>query len=437
MRWRATLAVGAVALGFGALLAAACGSSGTAPTPTPSFNQIRSKLPRDAHPSVSDADYRTLIDDNTRFAFDLYSRLQDKQNLVFSPLSASVALAMVYAGAKGETATQMAAALHFELPQAALHPAFDRLELELASRSHAGHEAGDPGSVDLKLVNALWAQQGLSIVPSFLDTLAVDYGAGVDELDFAGNPDGAVNVINQWASDQTAGKITGLLRQGDITPRTKMVLADALYFKANWASTFDDSATAPATFHTLASGDVSVPTMHQTASFGYAEGNGYQVLDLPYDGGALSMRIVLPAAGRFAEIRGSLSLAWMQSVDQSIGWPSVVVSLPKFKFDWGTKSLAPALEALGMTDAFTPSADFTGMVKEPRLHIDGVLQKAYIGVDESGTEAAAVTVVAMVPGADAGGPIPHKQFDVDRPFIFFIRDQNGTLLFVGQVTDPS
>lgn len=438
MKWLDKLVIAASALGLTVSLAGACSSS--APAERHGSAQIlRSDLPHDTHPGVSDADYHTLIDGNTRFAFDLYARLatQNKGNLVFSPLSTSVALAMAYAGARGETAKQMAAALHFQLPQEQLHPAFDRLALELASLNVAPDDGmfGGNRSITLELANELWVQRGLDIVPGYLDTLASDYGAGVGILDFSGDPDGARTKINDWVSQQTHDRITDLLAPGTVGPDTQLVLTDALYLKASWEDRFEQSKTAPAVFHTLADGDVSVPTMHRTAPIAYAEGDGYQVVDLPYYENALSMRIVLPAAGRFAEIRGNLSLAWLQSVDQARSYPTVAVSLPKFKFSWGAALFKQPLEDLGMTDAFGGAADFTGMVTG-RLSLSNVMHKAYVSVDESGTEAAAATAVATL-GADASAPAQIIDFNVDRPFIFLIRDTDGTLLFVGQVTNPA
>lgn len=437
MKWRAKLVIAAAALGLALLAAGACSSSAPAQRHSAAVI-LRSALPHDTHPGVSDADYQTLIDDNTRFAFDLYAQLvvQNKGNLVFSPLSTSVALAMAYAGARGETAKQMAAALHFELPQAKLHPAFDRLALELASRNVVPDDGGFGGnrSVSLDLANELWIQRGLEVVPGYLDTLASDYGAGVGVVDFSGDPDGARTTINDWVSQQTHDRITNLLAPGTVGPGTPLVLTDALYLEASWEDRFDKSGTAPAVFHTLSGGDVDVPTMHRTGNMAYAQGNGYQVVDLPYYEYGLSMRIILPAAGRFAGIRGGLSLTWLQNVDQAIGTAAVAVSLPRFKFGWGATSFKHALENLGMTDAFTGAADFTGMVTG-ELSISDVLHKAYVSVDESGTEAAAATAVTTL-SADASAPTQVTDFDVDRPFIFLIRDHDGSLLFVGQVTNP-
>ncbi len=424
------------------LFAVGCGSSAQPSNQDQNNNGgdiARSSLKHDDNPQVADADYQALLDGNSDFAFSLYSELtkSDDGNVIMSPVSATVALAMTYAGAKGETAAQMAQALHFDLPQEKLHPALNKLAMELASRNVATHhtEEGDK-SLRLDLVNATWAQKNYQFNSPYLDTLAVSYDAGVHLLDFESNPDGSRKTINGWVSDNTEGKIANLIPQGAIDSTTRLVLTNALYFYGSWVYPFDKSSTADAAFHPLSGSDVQVPTMHQTETFSYAEGTNYQVVDLPYDGGAVSMRIVLPAQGHFDEVRQGLSTSWMAGVDKAVQGSEVSVSLPKFKFDWGTTSLKPALKDMGMKDAFIyPTADFTGMEPKHELYVGDVLQKAFVGVDESGTEAAAATAVIM----NAGSAIepPPKEFNADRPFLFFIRDNSGQLLFVGQVTNPA
>ncbi len=398
----------------------------------------RSSLQHETNPQVADADYQALIKDNSDFGFDLYSQLtqSDDGNVIMSPISATVALAMTYAGAKGNTATEMAHALHFNLSADKLHPAMNKLAIELASENVAQHKT-DEGDKSLKLdlVNASWAQKDYQFNQPFLDTLAVNYDAGVHLLDFATDPEGSRQTINGWVADKTEDKIQDLIPKGKIDPTTRLVLTNALYFYGSWVYPFDKSITANAAFHPLSGADVQVPTMHETESLSYAEGTNYQVVDLPYDGGAVSMRIVLPAQGHFDEIRKGLSTSWMSDVDKAMQGAEVSVSLPKFKFDWGSTSLKPALQAMGMKDAFQyPAADFSGMEPTRELYIGDVMQKAFVGVDESGTEAAAATAVIMNAGS---APMQPKTFDANRPFIFSIRDSSGTLLFVGQVTDPT
>ncbi|MBI4955129.1 MAG: serpin family protein [Myxococcales bacterium] len=400
-----------------------------------SITEARSDVPRNLNPSVPAADAEALRAGNTAFAFDLFDALAPGDaNFFCSPASVSVALAMTYAGAKGDTATQMADALHFTLPSPALHLAFDELLLELEARDIALHETVDgPKSVKLAFANAAWAQKDYAFVPAYLDTLAASYGAGVKLLDFAADPAGATVAINDWVAEQTEQKILDLIPEGALGPLTRLVLTNTLYFYGSWQTTFAEELTAPATFHAPA-GDVSADTMHAALSTEYAEGDGWQLADLPYDGGALVMTIVLPAAGRFAEIRDGLSADWLAQADAARTARQTALALPKFRFTWGSESLKPALQSLGMLDAFDlTKADFTGMEATGELHVSDVLHQAFVGVDESGTEAAAATAVIM-----SGNGGPDATLTVDRPFVFLIRDHaTGAVLFVGQVTDPT
>ncbi len=427
-----------------ATLAAACGGSttstpeGTGSTPQ-AAQEARSTKAQDVNPTVSDADFATFVGDNNDFGFDLYRQVAPEAtaNVFLSPASVSVALAMTYAGARNQTATQMATALHFTLPETTLHPAFDKLALQLASRNIATHktEEGDK-SIKLNLLNSAWAQKGYEFVPAYLDTLAVDYNAGVKLLDYMADPDGSRQTINAWVDQQTEHKITDLLPDGSIDTSTRLVLTNTLYFYGTWASVFDRNGTSDGVFH-AAGGDINVPMMHGTRFIGYAEGDGWQMFDLPYDGNQLEMTVILPAENRFAEVRGELTSAWLDgAVAQMNAYQGEVsLSLPKFKFTWGTESLKAPLQAMGMTDAFEyPAADFSGMEPKKELYISDVFHKAFVGVDEDGTEAAAATAVVMNAGA---APAQPKVVDVNRPFLFVIRDASGAILFLGQVADPS
>ncbi len=397
----------------------------------------RSELDHDTNPDVADADAEALVDGNTAFGLDLFKRLADAapaENLVASPISATAALAMTYAGARGDTATEMAAALHFDLAADKLHPAMNQLSMTLAGRNIAPHQT-DEGekSLQLSLVNSLWAQNSYPLVPEFLDALAVNYDAGVRLLDFAGDADGSRGVINDWVSAKTNDRIQDLLPSGSIGNTTRLVLVNALYFYGSWATAFDVDQTRTQAFHGLA-GDVQAPTMHAGMELQYAEGADYQVVDVPYDGGKLAMRIVLPATGQLDTVRTAITSEWLAQVDSSMKARPVDLSLPKFSFSWGTTSLKPALEGMGMTSAFSQQADFSGMNADNELFIGDVLQQAFIGVDEAGTEAAAATAVIVL-----GNGIPEDPatFTADRPFVFFIRDASGSVLFSGQVTDPT
>jgi serpin B len=431
-------AAGAVAGSGAAGASAGAGPGGGSGGALVQSGEARSELPHDTTPDVSDADYQAFISSTNEFGLDLFEQfIADDTNVVFSPVSTAVALGMTYAGARNNTATQMAAVMHNGLSDDAFHAAQNQLALDLDSRNVAPHETeGGEKSVRLSLVNAAWAQDGYEILQPFLDTLATNYDSGVKLLDFIADPNGSRELINEWVADQTEDKIEDLIGPGAITPNTRVVLTNALYFYATWDQPFAVDATSDGTFYTLAGGEVTAAMMHQTSSLPYAEGDGYQLVDLPYDGGELAMTILLPEAGRFVEIRDSLSSDWLAQAHASISiGTEVELSLPKFSFTWGTESLKEPLKALGMTDAFDElAADFTGIEPRRELYVSDVLHQAFIGVDEDGTEAAAATAVILSFRGTPESPVP---FTVDRPFIFFIRDTTGLLLFAGQVLDPS
>jgi serpin B len=400
--------------------------------------EARSQTPYDTTPAVPAADYEAFISNTNDFGLDVFEQLAaEDANVVFSPVSTAFALAMTYAGARGETATQMAAVLHNDLPDTTFHAALNQLSLDLASRNVAPHETIDgTKSVRLSLVNAAWAQQDYAILPDFLDILSANYDAGVRLLDYIGDPDGSRQIINRWVADETEDKIQDLIPPDGITTDTRLVLSNALYFYATWQAPFLLEATSAGTFSTLSGQDVATEMMHDTSYYRYAEGSGYQLLDLPYDGDELCMTIVLPEAGRFSEIRDALSDTWLTGVRAAATTDrEIQVSVPKFGFTWGTTSLTPALRALGMTDAFEyPTADFSGIEPTRELYVSDVFHQAFIAVDEHGTEAAAATAVVLTAGAIPDPPVP---FTVDRPFIFFIHDSTDVILFAGQVVDPS
>jgi serpin B len=428
---------GGASAGSGGSAAGSGGSSAGAGGIPSETEEVRSELPHDTTPDVADGDYQAFISNTNSFGLRVFDELTTGDaNVVFSPVSVAVALGMTYAGARHDTATQMAAAMQNDLSDEAFHAANNRLALELASRNIAPHETdGGEKSLRLRLVNASWAQSGYPIEQPFLDILSTNYDAGMKLLDFIGNTEGSRQIINEWVADQTEDKIEDLIGPGALSPDTKLVLTNALYFYGSWQAVFDENATSDGTYYTLFAAEVTAEMMHQSSGFPYAEGDGYQMLDLPYDGNELAMTIVLPEAGRFSEIRDALSSDWLQQARASISNTQVAVTMPKFSFTWGTESLKEPLIALGMTDAFQPDvADLTGISTASQLFIFDVLHQAFIAVDESGTEAAAATAVIIADTSLPPTPVP---FTVDRPFLFFIRDSSGLLLFVGQVTDPT
>ncbi|NIN69814.1 MAG: serpin family protein [Anaerolineae bacterium] len=374
-----------------------------------------------------------LVEGNRAFAFDLYQVLREgNENLFYSPYSISLALAMAYAGARGDTEEQMMDTLHFTLTQDRLHRAFNALDLELARRGE-GAKGKDAQGFRLNIVNAIWGQEGYGFLSEYLDALAQNYGAGLRLLDLAAAPEECRVTINDWVSEQTEGRIEDLIPRGVIDALTRLVLTNAIYFNAAWSEPFWPELTEDGTFYLLDGGEVTVPMMRQTASFGYAESEGYEAVELLYDGWQLSMVILLPEAGGFEPFESSLRAEWVDAVLTDLAPRQVALTMPRFEFDSGF-SLGHALAEMGMPVAFSAEADFSGMTGSRELFIAEVIHKAFVSVDEAGTEAAAATAVVVV----AGMPEEPIEVTVDRPFIFFIRDiDTGSILFVGRVKNPA
>jgi serpin B len=396
---------------------------------------LKSDKHRIRSPDVSTSEQALLVEGNSAFAFELYQALKGKEgNIFYSPYSISLALAMTYAGARGETAQQMADTLHLLLDQDRLHPAFNWLDAELASRGE-GAQGKDGEGFRLNIVNAMWGQKDYEFLTDFLDVLAENYGAGLRILDFTTETEGSRLAINKWVSDQTEGRIKDLIPAGVINELTHFVLTNAIYFNAAWEHPFDKKMTADGPFYLLDGGQVTVPMMQQTESFGYAEGEGYEAVELLYDGDELSMVILLPGSGKFEAFEEGLQAQQVYDIISDLQLTGVTLTMPKFEFD-SEFSLEDTLAEMGMPDAFFVSeADFSGMTGSPELFIWGVVHKAFVSVDEAGTEAAAATAVSGAPSA--GPPESTVQVTIDRPFIFLIRDiETGAILFVGRILNP-
>jgi len=399
-----------------------------------SIGMALSEKQRVTSPDVAASDLTDLVNGNSAFAFDLYQALSEEDsNLFYSPYSVSLALAMTYAGARGETEQQMADTLHFILSQNRLHPAFNSLDLELAGRGE-GAEGKDGKGFRLSIVNAIWGQEDYKFLDKFLDVLAENYGAGLRLLDFVNAPEESRITINDWVSDQTEGRIEDLIPQGVIDALTRLVLTNAIYFNAAWLHPFSEDMTDDGTFHLLDGGEVTAPMMMQTESFGYTEGEGYQAVELLYDGSELSMVILLPETGQFEAFEDSLDAEHVGTITKDLAYRQVALTMPKFEFE-SEFSLVNTLAAMGMPVAFTAAADFSGMTGTRELFIAEVIHKAFVTVDEAGTEAAAATAVIMKLSAPPGEPV---EVTVDRPFVFLIRDiETGAILFVGRVVNLS
>jgi len=396
---------------------------------------VKSDKERITSPNVSTDEQALLVEGNSAFAFELYQALKGKEdNLFYSPYSISLALAMTYAGASGETAEQMADTLRFLLEQERLHPAFNWLDAELARRGE-GAQGKDGKGFRLNIVNAIWGQKDYEFLTDFLDVLAENYGAGLRILDFITAAEKSRVIINDWVSDQTEGRIEDLIPQGAIDALTRLVLTNAIYFNAAWEYPFDKKMTADGPFYLLDGEQVTVLMMRQTESFGYTEGEGYQAVELRYDGDELSMVVFLPEAGQFEAFEKGLQAEQVCDIISGLKPTEVTLTMPKFEFE-SEFSLKDTLAGMGMPVAFSPEdADFSGMTGNPELFISDVVHKAFVAVDEAGTEAAAATAVIVGTTSAPGEPL--VEVTLDRPFIFLIRDiDTGAILFVGRVLNP-
>jgi len=370
---------------------------------------------------------QSLVAGNNRFACDLQRQLYDpRRNLFYSPWSLSQALAMTYAGARGETETQMARVLHFALPQPELHAAFGTLgrSLTRGGEGKAGEE------FRLQSANALWAQAGSHLREDFHLCLETHYGALPRQVDFR-RPRVARDLINQWGRDHTGGRIHELIPPGLLNPETALVLTNAIYFKAAWLHAFHPAATHPGLFQLLDGGSVEVPLMSRRGMMGYSEIPDLKAVELLYAGERISLVVLLPAVGEFKRFAGNLTAEHLAAVLADLKPAGVQLTLPKFKLGTEYRLREPLMQ-LGMPRPFG-NADFSGMDGTRELFIREVCHAAFIDLDEEGTEATAATAVVM---ERKGAPAEHT-FRIDRPFLFLIRDRaSGTILFMGQVVNP-
>jgi serpin B len=363
------------------------------------------------------------------FGADLYQRLaQDGTNMSFSPVSVASALWMAWCGACGQTAAELARALHLG---GSADAAGDGLPLlsALARDTAAG------GSVTFRAANTGWVQSGLPVRPEFTARLS-EAAARFADADFAGAPEAARNEINRVIAEQTAGKITGLLPPGSIERQTRLVLANAVYLKAAWLQPFPAAQTRDAPFYPDGQdhADMTVPMMRGTAARGYVRGDGYQAVLLPYTGGSLAMAVILPD-GPLAALRPAIGARSLGAALTGTSRHRVTLSMPRFRVE-AAFDLIPALRQLGVHEAFSDEADFSGITEARPLRISTVAHKAYVDVDEHGTEAAAATAVGIRARA-AFRPPPPVTMVVDRPFLFaIVHTATGLPMFAGQVSRP-
>ena len=356
---------------------------------------------------------KMVVSGNTDFAFDLYAQLKDQDgNLFFSPYSISTAMAMTYAGANGETAEQIAQTLHFLPNQSTFRDTFGKIIKQL-------NEQGQKGDYQLSIANALWAQKDYPFITFFIDINRLYYHAGLENVDFVNETEKTRQQINQWVEDKTNEKIKNLIPQGALDAMTRLVLTNAIYFKGDWAIQFDNDNTEDEDFFVSPDKTVTAPLMYQKEVLKYAQTDTLQLLEMAYKGNDLSMVVLLPKekdglAGLEKELNAENLAAWQKKMYKK----EVLVYLPKFKMT-SQFGLTDTLKKMGMPDAFDISkADFSGMTGNKDLFISAILHKAFVEVNEKGTEAAAATGVMMAASAVIEVPV----FRADHPFVFIIKD---------------
>ncbi len=386
---------------------------------------------------------------NNEFAWELYGRLKGESgNLFFSPYSIETALNMTYVGARGDTREQMAEVLKVPVIKEVIRDQMTMIErftvipqgqLNLAYGAFIRrlNEQGEKGDYQLQVANALWGQQGYGFLDEFLSQLQEYYGADLNEVDFqdAAAREKAREVINTWVEEQTNEKIKDLIKPGALNAMTRLVLTNAIYYKGDWALQFDKKNTKVLPFYISPEAEIDVPTMYLKDRFKFGQAGDVQILELPYKGDDLSMIVLLPKKkDGLAALEKNLNTKNLEGWMAKLRKREVRVFLPKFKqtCEFG---LGAVLQKMGMKDAFSPGrADFSGMNGKKDLVISAVLHKAFVEVNEEGTEAAAATGVIV---GVTSIPLPPPEFRADHPFVFMIRDvKTGVILFMGRVVEP-
>lgn len=381
---------------------------------------------------ASSADQAEAVNGSNAFAADLFRQLLSRPgNLFFSPESISTAFAMAYAGARGQTAAAMAKVFHLTLPQQRLQPAMGAL-LAAMNAPHKNYE--------LRVADALWAQQDQKFLPDYLKLMQGNYGAGFHRVDFRTAPQAVRGAINRWVEQQTNDKIKDLIGPGVLTPDTRLVLTNAIYFKGDWRDHFEKAETKNEEFHLSAARTVKTPMMHRTGEYQYFDGGTFQELELPYAGSELAMVVLLPKeiAGLPALEQSFTAAAAANRINNLKPAAKVILTFPRFSMTRQFE-LSGVLSKLGMAQAFTNAADFSGMTGSPGFTISAAIHRAYIDVNEQGTEAAAATSTVMRATAVRRQiPEPPIIFRADHPFLFLIRDtRSGSILFMGRIADPT
>ena len=409
--------------------------AGCTGTQEPGPEQTNTPAPTAGTPETGDA-AESVVAANNMFAFDVYKKItsenSEDDNLFLSPFSISSALALTYEGAKGETADQIKSVFHFPENIETLRNGYQTV--------NSGINAGDP-EYELEVANALWAEQTYPFLEDYITIANEYYSADTTNLDFINQPEESRLTINGWVEEKTNDRIKDLIPQGMIDSLTRLVITNAIYFKGTWVLQFDENKTSEADFITPSGDIVKVDMMQRTDEdviYGYTETEELQMLRMPYDhqsGKELSMVVILPKANDLSSVEDALTADKFEELESSIESKQVKVFFPKFKLETEYQ-LGDTLAAMGMPVAFTGAADFSGMDGTTNLFISDVVHKAFVEVNEEGTEAAAATaVVIKLTAVVEEDPVP--VFMADHPFIFMIQDdETGNILFFGRISNP-
>jgi len=380
-------------------------------------------------PKPEPEEIKDIISANNQFALDLYSKVKDQEeNIFFSPYSLSIALAMAYEGAKNETAKEIENVFYFPKDNQGRRDSYFNLQNWLL-RKNTQHE--------INVANALWPQKDFSFSDDYFNVISKYYQGLIESLDFVERPEQSRKRINEWVEAQTKGKIENLIAEGTISPLTRLILTNAIYFKGEWLQEFNEVNTKTDSFYIAPNESIRVEMMQRLddeAKFPYYAENDFQVLEMPYSGEETSMLVLLPKERDLTVLEEQLTVKNINHWQENLTKQRVKVYFPKFKLE--TKYfLKPVLGAMGMPKSFSDSADFSGITGQKDLFISEVIHQAFVEVDEKGTEAAAATGIVMELTAMPEEPVP--VFRADRPFIFIIQEkETGTILFIGKVKNP-
>lgn len=399
-----------------------------------SFQVAQIDIPRETTPTVSEEQIKGLAQRGNVFAAELYryAITNSDQNLTFSPYSITQAFSILYAGAQNEIEAELVQVFYY-LPQETQHETLNALDQQVTIPvSIPWGEDGTP--FELIVVNTTWGQQDFSFREDFLTTLAQQYGAGIHTLDFANQPESARQTINGWVAQQTNDRIPDLLPPNSIDDLTRLVLTNAVYFKATWAEPFDKDNTQPAMFTLMDESTIDVSMMNESLMLQYMEHEVYQAARLPYIGDTVDMWIILPQEGQFAAVEEQLGGTFFSELRNQAETYEVEISLPKFNIK-STLELKSLLQLMGLNSAFDmQTADFSAIVEDYKLFVADAFHQSTIIVDEQGTEATAATGVVIT----LESMVQQAEMNLNRPFIFAIMDrETGALLFLGRVMNPS